>query len=222
MLSTLFCKKTNYVAGDLIREYLPLSGPKTLTAHPKFIAPRKIDNRDMCLSSSNQGQTPHCAGYSTAGYIEYKNWKALHYPKQVNGDKIYAEAKKFDGSTAEGTTLSAAAKGAISLGLITGKGRHVPPTRNNIKYALHEHGICTVGFAITNEWNYVDAKGRIANLGSKAKAIGGHAVLLCGYNDEGVYIQNSWGPNWGKHGFALLRWKQFDKQLMLGLVIVEK
>ncbi|WP_166802375.1 C1 family peptidase [Microvirga pakistanensis] len=33
---------------------------------------------------------------------------------------------------------------------------------------------------------------------------GGHAFALVGYDDEGFIIQNSWGPDWGFHGFARL------------------
>lgn len=32
---------------------------------------------------------------------------------------------------------------------------------------------------------------------------GGHAFALVGYNDKGFWVQNSWGPGWGKNGFAL-------------------
>ena len=222
MFKTLFGKKSNFTGGDLIQETIPLSGPEVLSAHPKFVAPRKIDSRDMCLSSSNQGQTPHCAGYSTAGYIEFNNWKTLHFPKQVNGDAIYAAAKKIDGYTGDGTTLTSAANGAINLGLIQGKGKHVPPTRIDVKFALHEHGVCLAGFQITDEWNKTIKDGMIVDFGNRAKGLGGHAVLLCGYDSKGVYIQNSWGRGWGSHGFCLLRWKQFDKQLMSGLVVIDK
>jgi hypothetical protein len=33
---------------------------------------------------------------------------------------------------------------------------------------------------------------------------GGHAFALVGYDDEGFIVQNSWGPDWGFHGFARL------------------
>jgi hypothetical protein len=36
------------------------------------------------------------------------------------------------------------------------------------------------------------------------KSIGGHAFALVGYNDRGFIVQNSWGPNWGASGFAVL------------------
>ncbi len=37
-----------------------------------------------------------------------------------------------------------------------------------------------------------------------SRADGGHAVALVGYTDEGFIVQNSWGPEWGAEGFALL------------------
>ena len=33
---------------------------------------------------------------------------------------------------------------------------------------------------------------------------GGHAFALVGYTGEGFIVQNSWGPDWGWNGFALL------------------
>jgi len=34
--------------------------------------------------------------------------------------------------------------------------------------------------------------------------LGGHAFLFAGYNDVGFLVQNSWGPTWGRHGYATL------------------
>ena len=32
----------------------------------------------------------------------------------------------------------------------------------------------------------------------------GHAYALVGYNETGFLVQNSWGPEWGSHGYAIL------------------
>ena len=37
-----------------------------------------------------------------------------------------------------------------------------------------------------------------------AKGLGGHAFAIVGYNEVGFLVQNSWGPEWGKGGFATL------------------
>jgi hypothetical protein len=41
------------------------------------------------------------------------------------------------------------------------------------------------------------------------RADSGHAVAIVGYTREGFIIQNSWGPDWGKDGFALLPYEDY-------------
>lgn len=43
------------------------------------------------------------------------------------------------------------------------------------------------------------------------KLIGGHAVAVVGYDDEGFIIKNSWGREFGTGGYAILPYNQFDK-----------
>ena len=38
---------------------------------------------------------------------------------------------------------------------------------------------------------------------------GGHAFALVGYTQDGFIVQNSWGPGWGKFGFALLPYEDW-------------
>jgi hypothetical protein len=39
--------------------------------------------------------------------------------------------------------------------------------------------------------------------------LGGHAFAIVGYNDVGFLIQNSWGPTWGRKGFATLPYEDW-------------
>lgn len=224
--------KTEFESGGLIESPMPKADEALMAVPLEFRAPRKIDVRDMCLSSSNQYKTPNCAGYTVAGYIEYYNWKTKHYPEQVDGDIIYEAAKQLDRNKKPGTTLLNAARGAMNLHLIKGTPKFVgyPSSDSNlsdaekkklsIQFALHEYGVCLSGFSITNEWDYVDKNtGIIRDLGDKAQSKGGHAVLLCGYDSSGVYIQNSWGESWGHYGFGILSWEMLNRQFMQALVI---
>ncbi|MES2536493.1 MAG: C1 family peptidase [Pseudomonadota bacterium] len=43
----------------------------------------------------------------------------------------------------------------------------------------------------------------------KGNADGGHAIALTGYTGQGFIVQNSWGPDWGRGGFALLPYEDF-------------
>lgn len=42
-----------------------------------------------------------------------------------------------------------------------------------------------------------------------ARILGGHAYCLAGYNEVGFLVQNSWGPGWGKRGFATLPYEDW-------------
>ena len=73
---------------------------------------------------------------------------------------------------------------------------------NDIKHALMNYG--PVVFAM--RWRkgiYVD-NGNIMHVDQKAKATGGHCMIIYGWTEEGWKIQNSWGSSWGKNGYAIL------------------
>jgi len=214
-------KKTDFQAGFLLKDPEPLVMAKAYFATQQFVAPRRVDNRDMCLRSSDQSNTPHCAGFATAGFIEFQNWKNKHYPEQVDGDLIYEKAKEIDGQpNVNGTILRCAGQGAINAGLIKGTVKQVVRTELDIQFAIHQYGVCVAGFMITDEWNLVEKDTGKISISNSPVTRGGHAVLLCGYDNDGVYIQNSWGEEWGLYGFAILSWKQFGNQLMDAMVIV--
>lgn len=42
-----------------------------------------------------------------------------------------------------------------------------------------------------------------------AEKLGGHAFAIVGYTAEGFVIQNSWGPDWGYYGFAILSYEDW-------------
>ena len=50
---------------------------------------------------------------------------------------------------------------------------------------------------------------RLPLIKRRSKLSGGHAFALVGYNDTGFIVQNSWGEDWGAHGFALLSYEDW-------------
>jgi len=209
---------TDYKAGGL--KPMTISRRMLMATPNNFVAPRKLDFRDMCIPTSDQGSTPHCAGYSTAGFIEVQNWRTKHYPEQVNGDAIYATAKQIDGDNDDGTTLQSAVKAALQLKLYEGNPEYLDNLggRDSVRFAMHTCLVCICGFIIDSNWNRIDRTGTIANA-PNAVTLGGHAVLAVGYDPNYIYIQNSWSPSWGLYGFGQLSWEQFDKQFMCGAII---
>ncbi len=43
----------------------------------------------------------------------------------------------------------------------------------------------------------------------KMKMLGGHAFAIVGYDEDGFWIQNSWGDKWGKGGFAKISYNDW-------------
>jgi len=216
--------KTNFKAGGCLIADIPM-GADLVKADHKFVAPRRIDYRDMLVASSDQGQTSECVGYSCAGLAEFWHWRREHYPKQFSGSAIYAEAKKLDGSpNVKGTWPKFGVQAAINLGFLKGKAKYIPSSINDIKFTLHEFGPFVGGFMIDTNWNYVDKKtGLIRNIPGATK-LGGHCVVIAGYSDygtsAGIFLQNSWSASYGIHGFCILGWEQVEKQFMNGMIII--
>ena len=42
----------------------------------------------------------------------------------------------------------------------------------------------------------------------------GHAFAIVGYNERGFLIQNSWGPEWGSHGYAIFGYDDWLRNAM--------
>jgi hypothetical protein len=209
-------KKTNFLAGGAkSNDFVDIK--KFLKIPKGYLPPRKIDCRDLCLKSSQQGPHPFCVGYAVAGCIEVSKWRFGGKLEQVNGAKIYSEAKIIDNHpNDEGTTLFAGVQAAIVLGHIPNEWEYVY-TKEMLKRALHVFGTFPATFNIDDDWNYVDRSTGMIRNNKNTNKIGGHCVLCCGFSDDGLYIQNSWGQEWGHYGFAILPWDKFDEQFTGGI-----
>ena len=211
-------KHTNFTAGFCL--FKPKKRDIRFALPQNFVAPVKLDFRDMCLSADDQGNTPTCVAHATAGFIEVESWRLTHVPKQLDAMAIYNKAKEIDGDGQDGTTLESAGLAAIALGLI----KAVPTYLNDcgidaLKFAIHTHCGCVLGLNITEEWNSVGEDGRLEII-PNAKVLGGHGIYACAYDAYGPWIQNSWGPTWALNGFGHLSWNQYQQQWMDGAVLI--
>jgi len=67
--------------------------------------------------------------------------------------------------------------------------------------ALTEVGILYATATVHAGWDQVAKNGRIP---FSDQIIGGHAFAIVAYDDQGFWIQNSWGKSWGLGGFACI------------------
>lgn len=204
--------KTYYQAKDKLGRTVNIDG---------IVNPLKIDNRQLASVTDNQGQTPHCAAYSICNWAEAILWKRTGKLINLNADQVYAKAKELDGSpNSDGTWLEYAIKAAVQLGGFQTSGMNVKFFQNEgtqttvemLKFLIHKYDFLHAGFEINSGWYQATEADPIIK--KTSTSLGGHAVLLVGYDQTGVYIQNSWGKGWGSKGFAILPWSQVLDQLM--------
>jgi hypothetical protein len=67
--------------------------------------------------------------------------------------------------------------------------------------AIAEVGILYATSDVHEGWNSVGSDGIIRY---SASMIGGHAFAIVAYDENGFWIQNSWGKTWGRQGFACI------------------
>lgn len=204
--------KTYYQAKDANGKLVNIDG---------IVNPLKIDNRQQCAVTDQQGSTPHCAAYSICNICESLIWKKTGKLINLNADQVYAKAKQIDGDiNSDGTYLECAIKAAFQLGGFDSADIKIGTIYNDgsddtvelVKFFLHKYDFLHAGFMITDGW--YNATNRDYVISGSGASCGGHAVVLCGHDQIGVYIQNSWGINWGSKGFGVLPWKTFKKQFM--------
>ena len=82
----------------------------------------------------------------------------------------------------------------------------------DMQAAILEIGAIYVSARVHDGWDRVPSGGtpsRHADLPTipppkDPRRFGGHAFALVGFNDKGFLVQNSWGPDWGAGGFAVM------------------
>jgi hypothetical protein len=90
-----------------------------------------------------------------------------------------------------------------------------PYRLDDMQSAINElHAIC-VSARVHQGWIHplpLERGDRTAHVIARpidAVALGGHAFALVGYDDVGFLVQNSWGTEWGKGGFATLPYEDW-------------
>ncbi len=77
---------------------------------------------------------------------------------------------------------------------------------SSVHAALTEAGILLASAWIYDGWLNPDADGVIRD---GSRRLGCHAFAIVAYDQDGLWIQNSWGRHWGLHGFGYLDYDQW-------------
>ena len=89
-----------------------------------------------------------------------------------------------------------------------------------LKHSIYQYGPVIIGFRVFKSIRKTGGDGIVPTpnmmLPSNWRSLGGHAVVVCGYNDdlELVKFKNSWGEDWGFHGYGFLSYEYIKRHLL--------
>ncbi|WP_447970192.1 C1 family peptidase [Nitrospira sp. M1] len=182
-----------------------------------------------------------CTGFAIAAAINYLNpLENRNY--RVSPRMLYEMAKRHDewpGELYDGSSIRGAIQGWKHMGVCSeefwpyrvgkkhrgdltierakdarnntvGAYYRVQPKISHFHAALNETGIIAVSAKVHRGWDNPKT-GIIAH---HEKPEGGHAFVIVGYNDQGFWVQNSWGTKWGQDGIALWTYEDWITNIM--------
>ena len=89
--------------------------------------------------------------------------------------------------------------------------------KEEIKAALYNNGPILIAVPV---WNY--GKEMWKKEFEEQSYKGGHAMVVTGYDEDGIFIRNSWGESWGDSGSCKMLWEDIDCAWELWTTIDEK
>jgi C1A family cysteine protease len=98
---------------------------------------------------------------------------------------------------------------------------------NSMKQCLHSGFPFVVAIAIYPAFESIEVTttGIVPMPTDEEESLGGHAVLVCGYDDltQQWIVRNSWGESWGENGYFYLPYKYLlDSSLATDLWCITK
>ncbi len=174
----------------------------------------------------DQGKEGACTGFGLSAVINYLQWKnngfSIKNLQSVSPRMIYHLAKLYDewaGEDYEGSSCRGAMKGWHRHGVCNDALWPYRDAKNRIRFiapkagwevdaAGRPLGAVYVSASVHNGW-YLDKQDALSLIPFDKKCVGGHAFAIVGYNEDGFIVQNSWGPDWGYHGFAVLTYEDW-------------
>ncbi len=92
------------------------------------------------------------------------------------------------------------------------------PVVSDYHAALNETGAIYVSARVHEGWSSPEARnaGELPRIEPGLTPTGGHAFAIVGYDRHGFIVQNSWGPRWGRDGFAVWLYEDWIETIMDG------
>lgn len=166
----------------------------------------------------NQGQTNMCVTYALGSHIDWNinmSKKTKGMDNQVDRKDIYSarSVKGDNGMTIKEALNHVKTKGAkTNVGLVKIDHYSKIGSLDALKQALIANGPCIGGLMCYNSNTEFWKKGF-------SQPLGGHAISIVGYTKEGLVIRNSWGKIYGKGGYSILKYPDFNSFFEIWTII---
>ncbi len=79
----------------------------------------------------------------------------------------------------------------------------------DMQAAIMEVGAIYCSATVHTGWQKIISSDILPTIKQTKRKMGGHAFAIVGYNKEGFIVQNSWGGEWGFHGFAVITYRDW-------------
>lgn len=191
------------------------------------------DYRKARVPILDQGTEGACTGFGLATVVHYllRTHKVVPDRIDVSPHMLYDMARRYDewpGEKYDGSSCRGAMKGWFKHGVCGAKmwpgirpgarldhrsvedaakrplGAYFRVNHQSLvamHAAITEVGALYVSGNVHSGWRNPSSNGTIVEQDDN---IGAHAFAIVAYDDEGFWIQNSWGRGWGKEGFGHL------------------
>ncbi|WP_219061851.1 C1 family peptidase [Pseudomonas sp. UMAB-08] len=193
------------------------------------------DYQKAAVPILDQGHESACTGYGLATVAHYllRTRKYQSDQTRVSPQMFYDLARRYDewaGVDYEGSSCRGAMKGWYKHGVCTAEQwqskSKVPALTEKLAQeaalrplgayfrvnhtdivamhaAIAEVGVLYASATVHAGWSEVGADGYIQ---PSSEILGGHAFAIVAYDQDGFWIQNSWGEAWGLGGFGRVRY----------------
>lgn len=173
-----------------------------------------------------QGEIGACVGHGFAHEAIAKP-VVVRFPHPVNANTFVQSAQEFafwlyewakdndewEGDQYSGTSVAAGAKGMKAVGMM-------PEYRwtrdaDELAVAVSRKGPCVIGVDWWSRMMDADSSGFLHVAG---QVEGGHCILVNGYSTRlrAFRVHQSWGPDWGREGEALISHDDMDRLMDSG------
>jgi len=183
-----------------------------------FTYPPTLDYRSIMFDVRDQGYQGSCAAMSGAAMKDYQEIKDVGISEYMSPQFIYNNREdlnqegmymldlmkilKNKGTCVEhlhpygNMNIPSADAYANALNYVV-SGYAEVSTIDTLKQALFDNGPCVIAVPV---YNYTL---RMWYKRPGDYLLGGHAMTIVGYNDDGFIIRNSWGDDWGDEGYTI-------------------